>query len=201
MSRAVVWLGASIILASATAEAQTGCVVPTVAHSSLGILPDTLYIDDENSNVESGKVTTAIGKWTSQCTGAGFLPEIERKGHVSLETWTVREDTYATFREPPRDPVTGRLKCGRIRRSTTGNVIMIFKDRPSSCPSIEETISHELGHLFRLGDANHIEACRAPAEPGEKPSIMSYSANRRVSEQTCQDVKRELVSCHSSKVG
>ena len=192
MSRAAVWLGASVFLASGVVEGQTGCVVPTVAHSSLGILPDTLYIDDENSNVASGKVTAAIGKWTSRCTGSGVLPGIERKGHVSLETWTVREDTYSAFQEPPRDPVTGRFKCGRIRRTITGNVIMIFKDRPSSCPPIEETIAHELGHLFRLGDANHIEACRAPTEPGEKPSIMSYSANRSVSTQTCEDVKREL---------
>ncbi len=34
MSRAVVWLGVSIVLVFAGAEAQTGCVVPTVAHSS-----------------------------------------------------------------------------------------------------------------------------------------------------------------------
>ncbi len=192
MSRAALWLGGLVALTSTIAEAQTGCEVPTVAHSSLGILPDTLYIDDVNGNVDSGKVTTAIGRWTSECTVAGSLPRIERRGHVSLETWIVSEDTYAAFGEPPRDPVTGRLKCGRIKRSMTGNVIMIFKDRPSSCPLIEETIAHELGHLFRLGDANHIEACRAPTAPGEKPSIMSYSANRSVSKQTCADVKREL---------
>ena len=135
-----------------------------------------------------------------KCTDPGQLPAILRAPNddtASVEQWAVVEDTYTnagldTSAYPP-----GQAPCGITRYSSLGfNKIIVFSDRPDTCQAMEFTIAHEFGHVLRLDDALNQE-CAAPTgldadgNP-EKPSIMSYSSGRAMSDQTCEDAREEL---------
>ena len=101
MKRILFVVAASVALFAAEVEAQTGCVVPTIAHSAMGILPDNIHITDAESNVAAADITAGIDLWAkaTQCAQSGFLPNIHRTRHVSNETWIVEEDTYTNFQK------------------------------------------------------------------------------------------------------
>ncbi len=179
------------LLWAGTASGQSNCTIPSLLEDPLfayGTVPDTVFINTAGGNASSTDVRAAADTWnvcttrpTVTLTNTPTPDDVEGPS----ETWTVKIDTKANLGVDSSAAVCAVADFA-------SKTIKIFSDRAAfSCPGddeIQRLIQHELGHVFRLGDATSAE-CRdvVPA------SVMANKTNAKVyPEETCRDLRREV---------
>lgn len=200
----------------AWAQADSQCVIGSLTEVTppWSIQPASLLLDvsstldgEGNATQLTEMVSDAWGMWkNAQCSTLPAVATWDGTGErpTAGERWTFKMGTYEQLGVKGTPAETMKV-CGQADLNT--HTILLFtgdqvsdlcrirfenlSDDERNRQSWVQTLAHELGHTFRLADAEDSSACRNPNGPG---SIMggAYGARKVVTTDDCNALEKEV---------